>query len=344
MAGDPYYSQVSLLLHCDGTNGSTTFTDNSPNPKTATVSGNAQISTAQSKFGGASALFDGTGAEVSFATSADFAFGTAAFTLEFWYRSSLATAQNVLDIRPSGSNGAYPALFVNTNGEISYYVSSADRILSGAGAIAANTWVHVALSRAGTSTKLFIAGVQVGSTWSDSTAYAQSGVRIGASANGNLDDLRITKGVARYTTNFTPPAAAHPDRLPQFTGNITEASAISNWRVTATKCVDSTLVGTTVTAGSTYTFPVTTDNACNVTLSPKIDYAWTAAKVVTLDDYVVAVNPDTTPHLWKCTTAGTTGATEPTWNLSGTTTDNTVTWTYVAPLVDPKTLGPKIPS
>jgi hypothetical protein len=57
---DPQFGSVSLLLHGDGTNGSTTITDNSPTPKTVTAVGNAQISTAQSKFGGASILFDGT--------------------------------------------------------------------------------------------------------------------------------------------------------------------------------------------------------------------------------------------------------------------------------------------
>jgi hypothetical protein len=58
---DPVFNNVSLLLHGNGTNGSTTITDNSPTPKTVTAVGNAQISTAQSKFGGASIAFDGTG-------------------------------------------------------------------------------------------------------------------------------------------------------------------------------------------------------------------------------------------------------------------------------------------
>ena len=60
IAGDQYYNSCSLLLHCDGTNGSTTFTDNSPSPKTVTAYNGAAISTVQSKFGGASGLFDGT--------------------------------------------------------------------------------------------------------------------------------------------------------------------------------------------------------------------------------------------------------------------------------------------
>ena len=58
---DPYYGNVSLLLYGDGANGSTTITDSSPTPKTVTAVGNAQISTAQSKFGGASIAFDGAG-------------------------------------------------------------------------------------------------------------------------------------------------------------------------------------------------------------------------------------------------------------------------------------------
>ena len=58
---DPYRSQVSLLLHGDGANGSTTIVDSSPSPKTVTAVGNAQISTTQSKFGGSSLAFDGAG-------------------------------------------------------------------------------------------------------------------------------------------------------------------------------------------------------------------------------------------------------------------------------------------
>jgi len=86
---DTYYSNVSLLLHCDGSNGSTTFTDNSPSPKTVTANGNASVSTAQSKFGGASAVFDGTGDYLSLDGSSGFAFGTGDFTIEFWLSPSV---------------------------------------------------------------------------------------------------------------------------------------------------------------------------------------------------------------------------------------------------------------
>ena len=80
---------VSLLLHGNGTNGSTTITDSSPTPKTVTAVGNAQISTAQSKFGGASIAFDGTGDYATVPSASAFDFGTADFTVEAWvYRNN----------------------------------------------------------------------------------------------------------------------------------------------------------------------------------------------------------------------------------------------------------------
>lgn len=128
------------------------------------------------------------------------------------------------------------------------------------------------------------------------------------------------------------------------TGNITESLGITDWIITTHKCSTGHGNGTALATGTTYDVGVFSLEPTLVTISPRIDYKWSAAKTTALNDFVVAVNPDSTPHLWKCTTAGTTGGTEPTWNLSGTTTDNTTTWTYVDALIDPVTLGPKIPS
>lgn len=85
---DQYYNSCSLLCHFNGTNGSTAFTDNSKNKTTFTVNGNSQISTVQSKFGGASAYLDGTGDYLSSPSVSDFAFGTGNFTIECWIYSS----------------------------------------------------------------------------------------------------------------------------------------------------------------------------------------------------------------------------------------------------------------
>ena len=182
--------------------------------------GNAQVSTVQSKFGGSSMYFDGTGDYIDLITNQVFAFGTGAFTIEGWfYTNTTSGDRNLVDFRPTGTNGAYPNIFIAGGGYLSYNANGSVPI-TGTTAIATGTWYHFALARSGTSTKLFLNGVQEGSTYTDSTTYivgdnrpriATGGYGAGvANFNGYLDDVRITKGVARYTTTFTPPTQAFP--------------------------------------------------------------------------------------------------------------------------------------
>jgi len=181
--------------------------------KTVTAAGNAKVSTAQSKFGGASALFDGTGDRLDITSSADLAFGTGAFTIEFWVRFvGRAGNQTFIDFR-SGSN--INILFGNDGGSVFLYVNGGYRIgRSGTQFAADNTWYHVALSRSGTSTKVFIDGTQVLSTYTDTNSYVGNDPSIGENwrssgfgVNGYLDEFRISN-IARYTANFTAPTAA----------------------------------------------------------------------------------------------------------------------------------------
>jgi hypothetical protein len=86
-------------------------------------------------------------------------------------------------------------------------------------------------------------------------------------------------------------------------GNISEAMAIIDWRVTATKCKDGSLSGTTTTNGTSYSVTCVDTDPVNLTLHPKIDYQWTPNRSVLVGDYVVAANPDGTPHIWVATTA-----------------------------------------
>ncbi len=217
--GDRYFSNVSLLLHGNGTNGSTTITDNSPSPKTVTAFGNAQISTAQSKFGGASIAFDGADDYLK-STNDQLALGAGDFTLEFWLRRvNTGTTEIYVDLRLSEPE-ANLLLYSTANGaSLRAYVSGSDRITGGA--LASATWQHIAVCRGSGSTRLFIDGAQSGSTYSDANPYTSTTVTIAGrfapaagallSPNGYIDDLRITKGVARYTANFTPPTAAFAD-------------------------------------------------------------------------------------------------------------------------------------
>jgi hypothetical protein len=207
---------VSFLTNF--TNGG--IIDNAMSNDLETV-GNAQISTTQSKFGGSSMYFDGNGDYLRIRDSQNFVFGTGDFTIEFWvyYNSGLTADVALFDGRPSGTNGVYPLIFSNTTGKLVWYINSAARI-TGTTTLSTSTWYHVAVARSGTNTKLFLNGTQEGSTYTDSNSYllgtdrpiiAAAGATLGADPlNGYIDDLRITKGYARYTANFTAPAVPFP--------------------------------------------------------------------------------------------------------------------------------------
>jgi hypothetical protein len=171
--------------------------------------GDAQISTSVVKYGTGSMKFDGNGDGVVANSQNIYSFGAGNFTVEFWVNITSFSSNRVLfDI----DNSNVLQLYTNTSGVLNYYTPSLDRISSSA--LSTATWYHVALCRSGTSTKLFIDGTQAGSTYTDSNNYAAGGVGVGSrldgtiSLNGYIDDLRITKGYARYTANFTPPTAA----------------------------------------------------------------------------------------------------------------------------------------
>lgn len=222
MLVDPNYNNVSLLLHCNGSNGSTTFTDNSPSPKNFTAVGNAKISTAQSKFGGASGLLDGTGDYVVCTTDpADYKLHNVVFTMEAWVRPSATSANQQTIIGKASSSAQSYMFYVNgalTTLNFLYSTtgsSGSSVIISGNFTFNIGTWYHVAVVRSGTTMMLFVNGTQVGTTttiaatWYDTTAPLRIGA-IGVTGYeyyfyGNIDEIRITKGVARYTANFIQP-------------------------------------------------------------------------------------------------------------------------------------------
>jgi hypothetical protein len=224
---DPYIENVSLLLHMDGTNNSTAFVDSSTNTKVVTANGGTQIRTAQSKFGGASGYFDGSGDYLSIPHSPDFDFGSGNFTIESWiyavslpvYGPAIVSNFNFFN-NPAGAG----PFFINalTNGKISFYIYPVGTIESSS-SISLNQWHHIAATRSGNNFYLFINGALVGTATSSAVIPANTlniNLLVGASPyqsgpnywwNGYIDELRITKGVARYTTNFTPPTQAFPN-------------------------------------------------------------------------------------------------------------------------------------
>jgi hypothetical protein len=149
-----------------------------------------------------------------YAGQAPFVFGTGDFTIELWvYPTSFATFPTFIDMRDPGGTGGGPNFYCMNNGELRFASSNVDRIVSGAAVLSLNTWAHIALCRIGTSTKMYLNGTQVGSTYTDTTNYpcSSTGPRVLKNCNedsgavvGNTTNFRIVKGVGVYTGNFTP--------------------------------------------------------------------------------------------------------------------------------------------
>ena len=211
-------SYTKLLIHADGADTSTAFYDFSNDAKAITTNGNAQVDTAQSKFGGASALFDGTTDWLSTPNSTDFNAAGGAYTVDFWVRwnnvSSPATTQGLVATCDAGPTTGW-GIWIET-GKIVLWETT-DRI-SYSWTPTASIWYHVAFCYDGTTTTLYIDGTSVATTsaatwnndgnalvvgWDGDTAHNTHYL------NGWIDELRISKGIARWTANFTPPTRAY---------------------------------------------------------------------------------------------------------------------------------------
>jgi hypothetical protein len=223
VGGDPDFSSVSLLLHLNGTNGSTDFTgaDTSSLPKTVTGVGSAQISTAEAKFG-QSLLLNTANDYANYLTTPDnvgFQFGTGAFTMEAWIYL-ISKPKNVAAViaTNTASFGAGSYYFVVDGSNKLQFGGSGVSALLSTSTISTGQWYHVAASRSGTTTRIFIDGTLEDTEASDTTSYNYSTNNLligrnGWDSSGNqgfhgyIDEVRITKGVARYTATFTAPTA-----------------------------------------------------------------------------------------------------------------------------------------
>lgn len=182
---------------------------------TITSSG-VTVSTAQRKFTTSDSFyFNGSNSYLQ-VSDCSTTFGTGDWTIEVWvYMTSVAGSRNIYDGRGSATQNI-PTIYYN--GALYYYVAGQNKITGGT--LSANTWYHIAVARSGTSTKMFIDGTQTGSTYSDTYNYVRDSLarsaywgnyagNLGGDYIGYMQNMRITKGLARYTANFTPPTAEH---------------------------------------------------------------------------------------------------------------------------------------
>lgn len=192
-----------------------------------TVSG-AQISTSVKKFGTGSLAFNGTTDYLSNYAQSTMDFGTGNFTVEGWfYTSNSSTRQELLGNYRNSTLGYGIGLNVSASRDIVFYLGNTTIAASSGSVWTASQWVYFAIVRSGTTVTIYINGTSV-ATGTSSASISPSGnvTYIGATGtssgtvptapqlffNGYIDDLRFTKGVARYTTNFTPPTAAFPNQ------------------------------------------------------------------------------------------------------------------------------------
>lgn len=230
-AGGIPFSAVKLLLGFEGANNATTTTDESSFANTMTMNGggsNAKISTAQFKFGSSSALFDGSGDEVSCqqpgAGANDFDFVAGPFCVEAWVRFATVGATSGAIC---GQWGVLPSwFFYLASGNLIFRMNDTTAALRDtqvAWAPTQNVWYHLAADRdASNKFRIYIDGAMVASQTYTQTMQNHSGTgsRMGiglvpdfpgfADLNGNIDELRVIKGYTPYGSDagFAVPTAA----------------------------------------------------------------------------------------------------------------------------------------
>jgi hypothetical protein len=226
-----FWPYVVSMLHFDGTDGSTTFTDEKG--KTWTAVGNAQLDTAISKFGTAALLLDGAGDYITSPDASDYELGSSNWTIDCQIRFSGYAANNGGQFKQSivskdvtGGRG----FSINVDGTVSsltgitflgFQTDAVFTQVDAAYTFSLNTWYHVEVVRSGNLIFIFVDGVLLntgGTAFSRTIQNTATTLKIGANEfdgtfkyyfNGHIDEFRLTKGVARHTANFTPPTTAY---------------------------------------------------------------------------------------------------------------------------------------
>jgi len=216
MAGIDAYNK--LLLHCEGTDGSTTILD-SATGKAVTAVGTAQIDTTNQKFNSASVWFDGNSDSLTLAASDDFRFSTNDFTIDFWvYPNNFTNEMGIADALVNGGVGSRTDAFVlviaATTGKLRIFANNAYSSAT-SGALTVSQWNHVEIANISGTFKFFINGT-LDATTTTVPNITSGGFVIGKYADaaagyldGWTDEYRVSKGIARHTDSFTPPITAY---------------------------------------------------------------------------------------------------------------------------------------
>jgi hypothetical protein len=356
MAGDPNYANAFLLIPCDAAHG---FTDKSRRPRPIGVYGNATVSSGKG-------VFDGSGDYL--------------IVEEYDSRDEVDDSDCNFQFRINTITGLqYACPFSRNSGEV-YSISqpgSVDFLINAPSSGYVQLWVRdysasvpllsdntvsvadgsdhlIEVDRNGSTWRLFIDGaLKHTTTWAGAILpwpfrwHVARDPGFSRDFNGKIWDIRCYKR-SIHTSAYTD-AGPLPYYAGQLTGNIDEglATAISKWRIAATRCSDAALAGTTIATGSTYTVDCNTLEPCIIHFAPHIDYAWSANRVCAEGDLMIPPTAESDQKIYVCTAVtgdAQTGASAPTWT-TGTIGDNNVTWAYVDQFRNwPVAIGPKFPA
>jgi hypothetical protein len=230
--GDAFYGSVVLLLSCDGLEGTNTFVDSSPSAKTITVGNQASMNNLEARMGLGCATFDGNNDSINSADSIDWQLGATSadpWTVEGWVRPVSATGTYLL----IGQQGTPDAWRLRLNvGVLTFDAYNGSTTWTLADSIArftAATWAFVAVDKDATGkVRIYFNGTMVASSTPANSAIADLAqtLRLGldfASGNdfsGQMDDIRVTKGIARYASDSGHTVPQYP--FPNFIGSITK--------------------------------------------------------------------------------------------------------------------------
>jgi len=281
MAKDPYWSNVVLTYPFDGADAFNAFTDLKGHSTTPV--GDAKLSTARYKFGSASLRLDGVEGLIEIAYSADLAMGSSDFTIEGWVWLDSDSSGGRFYGGGEIGGSIWPVLEFSVwptgvHLLLNYANSNTATTLYG-GTVSVSEWHHVAATRWGNTLYLFLDGVQIDTkVWTYSVYNPSGKVCIGgyynagsvwASIKGNIDSVRVTKGVARYTANFTPPTEPFPNGPVEVGGTILDSNGSP---IARTVRVYDRLTGALVGSGAsnassgTYSIGISTANEVQVVM------------------------------------------------------------------------------
>jgi len=204
----PIDEYVKLLIHCNGVDAATSFPDSSTeNPKTLSAANQAQVDTADKKFGSGSLLVDGSGDYISAPASADWNFGSGDFTIDFWLKGNAVSDKFPIGTWGNGGSNSWGIIYRRSGNILSFiFHDGSEKIYDTSGFdVAPGAWYHVAVERYGSNISIYVNGTRYYNKSDYSGTFTDPGaatLRIGSSGgqdfSGWIDEVRISKGIARY--------------------------------------------------------------------------------------------------------------------------------------------------